>query len=83
MLFDHRQGGASVRDRRVDLEPVAHDAGVGEQPLAVVIAERGDGGDVELRERRPERRPLAQDGQPRQAGLERLQREALEQRRRR
>ena len=82
VLFDHGQGGAGVRDRRLDLEPVAHDAGVGEQALAVVVAERGDGGDVEAGERRPERRPLAQDRQPRQAGLERLEGEALEQRRR-
>ena len=79
VLFDHGQGGARVGQRRLDLEPVADDAGVGHQALAVGVAERRDRGDVEVRERRPERRPLAQDRQPREARLERLQREPLEQ----
>ena len=78
VLFDHGQGGAGVRERRLDLEPVAHDAGVAEQAFHVGVAERGHGGDVEAGERRPERRPLAQDRQPREAGLERLEREPFE-----
>ena len=67
VLLDHRQGGAGVGERRLDLEPVAHDAGVGHEAVAVGVAERRDRGDVEVRERRPERRPLAQDRQPGQA----------------
>ena len=67
VLLDHRQGGAGVGERRLHLEPVAHDAGVGHEAVAVGVAERRDRGDVEVRERRPERRPLAQDRQPGQA----------------
>ena len=45
--------------------------------VALVVA--GDPVGVEAVERRAERRPLAQDRQPRQAGLERLEAEPLEQ----
>src|SRR5262249_57700105 len=41
-------------------------------------AERGDGRGLEPGERGPEVLPLAQDGEPRQPGLERLKRQALE-----
>ena len=34
--------GPGVADRRVDLGPVAHDAGVGEAAGDVVVVERGD-----------------------------------------
>src|SRR5688500_4537579 len=72
--------GARVRDRGFDLRPVADDAGVPEQPLHVVVTERGDGSDVEPRERGAERLALAQDRDPREPRLERLEHDALEQR---
>src|SRR3712207_7948458 len=52
---------------------VADDAGVGHQPLLVVGTEGRDGVDLEAGERRTEGGALAQDGDPREAGLERLQ----------
>ncbi len=70
--------GAGVGDGGVDLAPVAHDAGVGHQPLDVGRTERRDGVGVEAGEGLAEARPLVEDGQPRQAGLERLQGEPLE-----
>ena len=60
--------------------PVAHDAGVGQQPRDVAVVERRHRGRVEAGEGRPERRPLAQDRDPRQPGLERLEADPLEQR---
>ena len=51
--------------------------GVGQQPGHVAGPERGHGRHVEAGERGPEVLPLAQDGQPGQAGLERLQAEPL------
>src|SRR5665647_1387312 len=68
-----------LRDRGLDLEPVADDAGICEQARRVGFVEGGHGGDVEARERRPEGRPLAQYREPRQARLQRLEGEALEQ----
>ena len=70
---------ASVVDRRSDLAVVAHDAGVAEQPLDVSLAEPCHRLDVEPGERCPEVVALAQDRQPRQARLEPLQTELLEQ----
>ena len=67
----------TVGDRRLDLGAVAHDAGVGHEPGHVVVAERGDDLGVEVGERRPERGPLAQDRDPGEPGLERLEREPL------
>src|SRR4051794_5502169 len=71
-------GRARVRDRRLDLRAVADDARVGEQPGDVVVAEASDGGRLEARERGAERLALAQDRDPREARLERLERHALE-----
>src|SRR6185295_5601434 len=65
--------------RRLDLGAVANDARVAEQAPDVVVAEPGDRVGLEARERGPERLALAQDRQPRQAGLERLERHPLEQ----
>ena len=70
---------AGVGDRRLDLEPVADDAGVAEQAFDVGGAEGGHGRDAEPGEGRPEALALAQDRQPRQAALERLEGEPLEQ----
>ena len=60
---------------------VAHDPGVGHQPLDVAFGVAGDAFDVEPVERATEVLPLAQDDQPRQAALERLQADPFEQRR--
>ena len=70
---------ARVGDRRLDLRAVADDAGVGEQAGDVIVAEAGDGLGLEVRERGPERLALAQDRDPGEPGLERLERHALEQ----
>ena len=59
---------------------MADDPGVAEQPLHVALVEVGDALDREPGERVPEALPLAQDRQPREAGLEALEREQLEQR---
>src|SRR5581483_12465011 len=66
-----------VRDRRLDLAAVADDACVAEQPLDVALAEARDLLRNEVRERRAERLALAQDRDPREAGLEALEAEAL------
>src|SRR5579875_4107377 len=70
--------GPRVGDGRVDLRPVPDDAGVGEESPDVVRAERGDRGDVESGEGGAEVLALAEDRQPGQPGLERLQAEPLE-----
>ena len=77
--LDHVEHGPGIAHRGFDLGPVANDARVGHQPLAVALVERGHGRRLKSRERRPETVALAQDGQPRQAGLERLERKHLEQ----
>ena len=61
-----------------DLAAVADDPGVGHQPLDVGVVVGRDPVGVEVVERRPERRPLAQDRRPRQPGLERLEADPLE-----
>jgi hypothetical protein len=58
---------AGVGDGRLDLGPVADDAGVGEQSRDVDVVEGGDALGVEAREGSPESLPLAQDRQPGQA----------------
>ena len=68
-----------VADRHVDLGPVADDPRIGHQPLPVRVVEGGDDRGIEAAERRPGTPPLAQDRRPRQAGLERLEGEPLEQ----
>src|SRR3954452_15791478 len=73
-------GGPGVGDGRLDLRPVAHDAGVAEQPLDVPVGEAGNRLDAEAFERFPERRSLAQDHEPGQAGLEALEGQPLEHR---
>src|SRR3954470_10438372 len=70
---------ARVGDRRLDLRAVADDARVGEQAGHVVVAEARHGGRLEARERGAEPLALAQDRDPREARLERLERHALEQ----
>ena len=72
------QRGAGVGDRRLDLGAVADDAGVGQQPRR--RRPRRSRRPCRCRSSAnasPERRPLAQDGQPGQPGLERLQGQPL------
>jgi hypothetical protein len=70
---------ARVGDRRLDLGPVADDPGVAHQALDVGAVEAGDRIGLEACERLAERRALAQDRDPGEAGLEPLQAQALEQ----
>ena len=72
-----RQRRAGICDRRLDLAAVAHDRVVEEQALDVVFRELRDHLGIEARERAPEGLALAQDRQPRQAGLEALEAEPL------
>ena len=58
---------------------MADDPGVAEQPLDVALAEARDLLEVEPGERRSEVLALAQDRQPREARLEALEAELLEQ----
>jgi hypothetical protein len=58
----HQRPG--VGDGCLDLAPVAHDAGVTEQPLDVGFLEARHRRRVETGERSPEGVPLAQDRQP-------------------
>ncbi len=69
-----------ISDRGLDLPAVADDPGVPEQPLHVALVERGDAFDREPGERTPKVLALAKNRQPREAGLEALQREQFEQR---
>ena len=71
-------GRAGVGDRGVDLAAVAHDAGVGHQPLHVVVPEGRDGVGVEAREGGAEVVALVEDREPRETRLERLERQPLE-----
>ena len=74
-----REERHGVADRRVDLGAVPDDPGIGHQPLPVGRVERRDDGRVEAAERGSERLALAQDRRPRQARLERFERQPLEQ----
>src|SRR6185436_19758174 len=69
-----------IPDRRFDLAAMADDPGIAEEPIDVALVEVGDALDREPGERLPEALPLAQDREPREAGLEPLQREQFEQR---
>src|SRR5581483_8020994 len=73
------QERAGVVDRRLDLEPVAHDAGVGHQAGDVLGPVAGDALGLEAVEGASEVVALLEDGEPRQPGLETLQHQLLEQ----
>ena len=47
MALAHRGDSARILDRGIDLEAVAHDSGVGQQPGALAPPIRGDAVDVE------------------------------------
>jgi len=67
-----------VGDGGVDLGPVADDAGVGQEALAVVVGIGGDADGIEPVEGGPEILPLMEDGAPGEAGLKVVQEEELE-----
>src|SRR5436190_3024806 len=79
LRLPQRDSRPRVRDRRLDLAAMADDARVLEQALDVRLAEAGDGLGVEPCERGPEALALAEDRQPREAGLEALEAKPLEQ----
>ena len=68
---------ARVGDRGLDLAAVADDPSVLEQALDFPLLEPCDGVGVELGEGGTEGLALAQDRQPREAGLEALEAESL------
>src|ERR1700737_1244858 len=77
-LLLYAQQRLRVRDGRLDLEAVAHDAFVLEQLAALRLAERGDLAGIESGEGSPVGLSLAQDGAPGEAGLGPLEDEELE-----
>jgi hypothetical protein len=70
-------GGAGVRDRRLDLPAMADDRCIRHKPLDIALAERGDAIRVEPLEGGAKAFTLAQDRQPAEAGLEALEAEPL------
>src|SRR5690606_4132572 len=70
---------AGIVDGRDDLAAVADDAGIGEQALDVLFPELRDPIEIEACKTGPKILALAQDRQPRQAGLEPLEADLLEQ----
>ena len=73
------EGAPGVVDRRVDLAAMPNDPGVLHQPLDVGLVEFGDPLEVEACEGGAEILTLAQDRQPRKAGLEAFKADFLEQ----
>ena len=73
------QERAGVVDHGLDLEAVAHDAGVAHQAGDVLGAVAGDAVGIEAVEGLAEVLALPEDRQPRQAGLEAFEDELLEQ----
>ena len=64
------QPGPRARDGALDLGAVADDPGIGHQPRHVGLREAGDPLRIEIREGVAKPFAAAQDGDPRQAGLE-------------
>ena len=79
-LLVERHDGSGVGDGCLHLGPIADDARVREEPGDVVVAVAGDDVGLEAVERLAEARALAEDDQPREPGLERLQGHELEHR---
>lgn len=71
---DHR----GVMDRRIDLQTVPDDSGIGEESCSIRIAVRCDERRIEVRVRSPKSLALPQDRQPRQTRLVDLEHESLE-----
>ena len=64
VLLLHREEGTRVADRRLDLETVPHEAGVGEHPTHIGGTEARDGGRIEAAVGAAIGLTLAQDGEP-------------------
>src|SRR5437899_542957 len=79
MRFAQLDDAPRVLDCGIDLQPVADDAFVVQQPLALFRREARHAIDIEAAERRAEVLLLLQNRQPRQPCLIDLQHEALEQ----
>ena len=79
MLLLHGQEGARIGDGGGDLQAIAHDPGVGEQPADLARVVAGDAAGVEAVEGGAVRAPLVEDGFPGQPGLRALEDEHLEQ----
>src|SRR5579871_4838600 len=78
VLLD-RQKGARVADRRFNLEPVAHDPGIGEQCFDFLRAVGGNLDRVEVVEGRAKTFAFSEDDLPAETRLHRVQHEKLEQ----
>src|SRR5256885_10116708 len=76
-FLHHVEPRARRRDRAVDLHAVAHDAGVLHQPLDSLRAIARDLRGLKAVEGAAEILALAQDGDPRQSGLEAIEHELL------
>src|SRR6185437_1936384 len=79
VAFPQHLEPARIVDGGVDLEAVADDAGIGEEPFAVTLVEGGDLVDVEAGEGLGESLALPEDGEPGEPGLVDLQDQPLEQ----
>jgi len=79
-LLGRHEDGVRVVDGRRHLQPVAHYAGVAEQPRDVGVRVSGDALDVEVVEGAAVVLALVEDRVPGEAGLRALQRQQLEQR---
>ena len=77
-LLPQGEHGPGVADGGLHLEPVADDAGVGQEPRDVPRVEAGDLFRIEPREGPPIAFALAQDGEPGEAGLGPLEGQHLE-----
>src|SRR5207248_2427000 len=77
-LFLHGKEGFGVGDRRIDLEPVADDAGIGEELLHFSRVVAGDLVGVEVIKGVSIILALAEDRLPAQAGLGTFEDEELE-----
>jgi len=75
-----RHDAPRVLDGRIDLEAIADDARIGEQPAPLAPSVARHALDREVVERRAERLALLQDREPREPRLVDLEHEAFEQR---
>src|SRR5437667_6549383 len=75
----HREKAARVGNRGIDLRPVAHDAWIREQPLAIFGAIKSNSVSIKPVKCAPVIRALGEDGVPRKPGLRAFQDEELEQ----
>src|SRR5690606_25183585 len=77
-LLLHLEKAPRVRDRRLDLLPIADQARIGEQPLDRTAVEAGDARGIEAGECAPIALALAEHRAPAQSGLCRLEDQKLE-----